>query len=100
MPVLSEKKILPSLILEYCYKYKLFYNIFHKVLMWSTFYWFLSKFTINFTFSFANNHLTHQLILFLLGRGGIVQRFQTTAFNGHCRISFVLFASLKIKLSY
>ena len=124
MPILLEKKILPSLIIEFCYKQKLFYNIFYKVLMWSIFYWFLSRSTINITFSFTNNHLTRQLIIFLLGREeisfkdsklqhsivtigsvflgerrGIIQRFQTTTFNGHCRISFVLFASLKIKLS-
>ena len=33
---------------------------FYKMLMWSTFYWFSSRPTINITFSFTNNHSSHQ----------------------------------------
>ena len=33
---------------------------FYKLLMWPTFYLFLSRLTINITFLFINNHSPHQ----------------------------------------
>ena len=33
---------------------------FYKMLMWLTFYWFWSRPTINITFLFTNNYLSHQ----------------------------------------
>ena len=49
-------------IFFYIYIYGLYYILqyFYKMLMWPTSYWFLSRLTINITFSFTNNHLQYQ----------------------------------------
>ena len=39
---------------------QIIFQHYYKMLMWTTSYWFSSRFTINIIFSFTNNHLPQQ----------------------------------------